>query len=215
MQTRPKLVLFDFDGTLADGFPGIAAAANAVRQKHGHEPLSIEEIKRHVGWGLDHLLIKVVPDADVEADILYYRQHYATTMLAGTHLLPGAHEIVHRLHGQGIRLGVCSNKKRPFTEQLLVMLGVRPPIELVLGPEDVPNHKPAPDMLLAAMAHFGTLPEETLYIGDMEVDILSGRAAGVTVWVVPTGAMSVEQLRAARPARVLTTLWEALALLEG
>src|SRR5262245_43858028 len=112
MQTRPNLVLFDFDGTLADGFPGIAAASNAVRRKHGHEPLSIDEIKRHVGWGLDHLLIQVVPNVDVEADILYYRQHYATTMLSGTHLLPGAHETVHRLNRLGIHMGVCSNKKR-------------------------------------------------------------------------------------------------------
>jgi 2-phosphoglycolate phosphatase len=215
MQPLPKLVLFDFDGTLADGFPGIAAAANAVRRKHGYEPLSVDEIKQHVGWGLDHLIVNVVPDADVDADILYYRQHYATTMLAGTHLLPGAHEVVHRLHQLGIRLGVCSNKKRPFTEQLLEMLQIRPPIELVLGPDDVPNHKPAPDMLLAAMTHFGTDPEETLYIGDMEVDVRSGLGAGVPVWAVPTGAMSAEQLRAAGPARVLNNLWEVLALIEA
>jgi 2-phosphoglycolate phosphatase len=213
MRTNPKLILFDFDGTLADGFPGIAAAANAVRHRHGYPPLSIEEIKQYVGWGLDHLIVNVVPHADLEVDIPYYRQHYATTMLTGTHLLPGAREVVDRLHQDGRRLGVCSNKKRPFTEQLLELLQVKPPIEKVLGPDDVPNHKPAPDMILAAMEYFGTTPEQTLYIGDMEVDVLTGKAAGVQVWTVPTGALSAEQLRAAGAERILESLWDVLGLI--
>jgi len=214
MLYSPTLVLFDFDGTLADGFPGIAAAANAVRHKYGLPPLPIEAIKQYVGWGLDHLIVNVVPDADPDVDVPYYRQHYATTMLAGTHLLPGAREVVHHLHAAGKRLGVCSNKKRPYTEQLLEMLQVKPPIEKVLGPDDVPHHKPAPDMLLAAMDYFGTTPRETLYIGDMEVDILSGQAAGVDVWAVPTGALSADQLRAAHPTRVLNNLWDVVELVE-
>lgn len=213
MIPQPKLVLFDFDGTLADGFPGIGAAVNAVRQSRGHPPLELDAIKKHVGWGLDHLIQHAVPDTEVDRDIVLYREHYATTMISGTELLPGVKEVVDALHQAEIRLGVCSNKKRMYTEQLLEMLGIMPPIERVFGPDDVPNHKPAPDMLYAAMKHFQASPEETLYVGDMIVDIQCAHAAGVPVWAIPTGAMTAEQLLAEKPTRLLSTMHDILTLL--
>ena len=209
-----KLVLFDFDGTLADGFPGIAAAVNAVRESRGHHPVPLDHVKQFVGWGLDHLIKNVVPQTNVEEDIVLYRKHYASTMLTGTELLDGVLDVVNALHRHGIRQGVCSNKKRPYTEQLLEMLGIMPPIESVFGPDDVPRHKPAPDMLLAAMQHFGTQPSETLYIGDMIVDIQCAHAAGVPIWAIPTGAMTASQLEAEKPTRLLNNLRDMLELLK-
>jgi phosphoglycolate phosphatase len=211
----PQLILFDFDGTLADGYAGIAAAANAVRHSHGLPPLPLEEIKRYVGWGLDYLITNVVPTTNVLADVTLYREHYAETMLTGTELLPDAYDVVHSLGKAGHKLGVCSNKRRPFTEVLLERLCIMPPIEKVFGPDDVANHKPAPDMILAAMSYFRTRADATLYIGDMDVDILCGHAAGVPVWTVPTGAMSAEQLQNANASRVLANLQEVLTLLRG
>jgi 2-phosphoglycolate phosphatase len=210
----PRLVLFDFDGTLADGFPGIAAAVNAVRQSRGYEPVSLESVKQYVGWGLDHLVEQIVPGTDLEVDIPLYRQHYASTMLTGTELLPGAKSVLRSLHQGGIRLGVCSNKKRLYTEQLLEHLGIMPPIEKVFGPDDVPHHKPAPDMLLAALKHFGVSAAETIYVGDMSVDIQCAHAAGVPIWAIPTGAMTAEKLSTERPTRLLNSLDEMLPLLK-
>lgn len=213
MNTLPKVVLFDFDGTLADGFPGIAAAVNAVRASKGHPPAPLEEVKQYVGWGLDHLIKQIVPETDVDADIVLYRQHYAQTMLTGTELLPGVVKAVQALARANIRLGVCSNKKRLYTEQLVKFLGIMPPIEKVFGPDDVPFHKPAPDMLLAAMRYFGTTPQETLYVGDMVVDIQCAHAAGVPIWAIPTGAMTAEQLMQEKPAKLMQHIEEMLTLL--
>lgn len=210
----PKLVLFDFDGTLADGFPGIAAAVNAVRQSRGYEPVSVESVKQFVGWGLDHLVKNIVPGTDLAVDIPLYRQHYASTMLTGTELLPGVKTVVKSLHHHGVRLGVCSNKKRVYTEQLLERLGIMPPIEKVFGPDDVPHHKPAPDMLLAALKHFSVGKAETIYVGDMSVDIQCAHAAGVPVWAIPTGAMTAAMLSAERPTSLLQNLEEMLTLLK-
>ncbi len=210
----PKLVLFDFDGTLADGFPGIAAAVNAVRQSRGYEPVSVESVKQFVGWGLDHLVKNIVPETDLDVDIPLYRQHYASTMLTGTELLPGAKTVVESLHRSGVRLGVCSNKKRFYTEQLLQRLSIMPPIEKVFGPDDVPLHKPAPDMLLAALKHFGVSKAETIYVGDMSVDIQCAHAAGVPIWAIPTGAMTGEKLSAEKPTRLLSNLEEMATLLK-
>ena len=129
-------------------------------------------------------------------------------MREGTVLLPGAADALRELRHRGLRLAVCSNKPVEFTRQLLVWLGVANEFEAVLGPEDVPKPKPAPDMLIAACRRLQVAPGETLYVGDMVVDIRTARAAGVAVWVVPTGSDTRETLQAAHPDRIFDGLTE-------
>jgi phosphoglycolate phosphatase-like HAD superfamily hydrolase len=85
--------------------------------------------------------------------------------------------------------------------------------DVVLGPEDVARPKPAPDMLLDALARLGVAGADVLYVGDMTVDVETARAAGVAVWVVPTGSDDIEALRGARPDRLLRDLHELAAAL--
>ncbi|HZT80101.1 MAG TPA: HAD-IA family hydrolase, partial [Gemmataceae bacterium] len=101
---------------------------------------------------------------------------------------------------------VCSNKNVEFTRALLDSLGVAPFFDVVLGPSDVPHPKPAPDMLREALRRLGVAPAEALYIGDMDVDVQTARAAGLPVWVVPTGSADRAALRAARPDRLIEGL---------
>jgi phosphoglycolate phosphatase-like HAD superfamily hydrolase len=84
---------------------------------------------------------------------------------------------------------------------------------VVLGPEDAGRHKPAPDILLLALRRLDVQPAEALYVGDMAVDIQTGRAAGVRTWVVATGSDTPENLDRATPDRRLGTLLEILDLL--
>jgi phosphoglycolate phosphatase len=201
-----KAVLFDFDGTLADSYPAITASVNHVRAAHGLPPLPEAEVRPHVGRGLDVLLRDLVPGADPARSVALYRAHHPSVMRAGTRLMPGAREALSALKGAGCRLAVCSNKNVSFTRELLDYLGLAPAVDVVLGPEDVPRRKPAPDMLLAALARLGVAPTEALYVGDMPIDVATARAAGVPVWVVPTGSADRAALEAAAPDRVLDDL---------
>lgn len=210
----PRAVLFDFDGTLADSYPAITASVNHVRAARGLPPLPEAEVRRFVGRGPAHLLGHTVPGGDLDADLTRYRAHHPSVMRDGTRLLPGARDLLTLLKDRGKRLGVCSNKPRPFTAGLLGMLGIAPFLDVVCGPEDVPRPKPAPDMLVAALATLGVSAGEALYVGDMAVDVETARGAGVRVWVVPTGSDAVAALEAARPDRLLPDLravGEALA----
>jgi phosphoglycolate phosphatase len=199
-------VLFDFDGTLIDSYPAIAASVNFIRHQHGQPGLSVAEVKRHVGRGPDYLLAHTVSGYRKDVDIARYRDHHPTVMFQGTSLLPGATEALTQLHRAGKRLGLCSNKPRLFSAQLLEHLGVAAFFEVVLGPEDVTHPKPAPDMLRAALARLALPANRVLYVGDMAVDVEAARAAGVAVWVVPTGSDAPATLAAARPDRILDGL---------
>jgi 2-phosphoglycolate phosphatase len=213
--TQPtfQAVLFDFDGTLGDSYPAITASVNHVRARYGLEPLSEPEVRRHVGRGPNYLLEHTVPQGSVPANVAAYRAHHPSVLRSGTRLLPGAADTLQTLHERGLLLGVCSNKPVAFTRELLDYLQVAPYLDLVLGPEDVPRPKPAPDMLRAALARLNVLPAQTLYVGDMTVDIQTARGAGVWVWVVPTGSDDLETLKEARPDRLLRDLEDLINIL--
>jgi phosphoglycolate phosphatase len=204
----PRAVLFDLDGTLADSYDAIAASTNHVRVINGLPPLQEAEIKTHVGRGLAMLLADLVPGTDTARNIALYREHHISVMRDRTRLMPGARHAVEVLNRSGRRLAVCSNKNVVFTRALLESLGLARFFDVVLGPEDVPHPKPAPDMLLTALRLLGVSADEALYVGDMDIDVQTGRAAGVAVWVVPTGSADRATLEAARPDRILTGLDE-------
>jgi phosphoglycolate phosphatase len=210
--TDIRAVLFDFDGTLANSYAAITASVNHVRLAHGLQPLREEEVQPHIGRGLPYLLEQTVTGADQHTDQAIYRAHHPGVMLAGTRLLPGAVEALEAFHQSGHRVGVCSNQPRAFTKELLEHLGIGPFIDAAFGPEDVARPKPAPDMIRAALKWLRVSPEEALYIGDMVIDIETGLAAGVRVWVVAGGSDNRETLEAAEPERIFSNLHELVEL---
>jgi len=196
-------LLLDFDGTIADSYSAIAASVNHVRAAYGLPQLTIAEVKVHVGRGLHYLLQQTVPGANLEADAALYRAHHPTVLEHGTRLLPEVGKTLADLHRHQVKIAICSNKPVAFTRTLVKQLGIDSYLSDVLGPEDVPQPKPAPDMLLAALKRLDVDASNALYVGDMTVDIETARAAGVAVWVLPTGSDSRENLVAANPDRIL------------
>jgi phosphoglycolate phosphatase len=211
----PRAVVFDFDGTLADSYDAITASVNHVRAANGLPPLPEAEIKKHVGRGLENLLAELLPGADVGRNVALYREHHAAVMRDHTRLMPRARDAVAALKRGGRRLAVCSNKNVEFTRALLDSLGVAAFFDVVLGPGDVPRPKPAPDMLLEALRRLGAGAAEALYVGDMDVDVQTARAAGVAVWVVPTGSADRATLEAAHPDRIIDGLGELARAVRG
>jgi HAD superfamily hydrolase (TIGR01509 family) len=211
-----RAALFDFDGTLADSFAAITASTNHVRESYGLPALPEPEVRGHVGLGLAHLLAHLVPGVPVEQAIARYRSHHQTVMAALTRPMPGVVRTIPELARRGLRLGVCSNKRVEFTRQLVDTLGLGAHFACVLGPEDVGGRpKPDPAMLLEGVGRLGVSAQESIYVGDMDVDVQTGQAAGVLVWLVPGGAVGLEAAMAAGPDRVLKGFAELLDLLPG
>ena len=97
------------------------------------------------------------------------------------------HRALDALRERGIPLGVCTNKAAPITAIALEALGIRSFFTSVVGARDDIPRKPAPDMLLEALAELGTAPSAALVVGDSKSDIGSARAAGCPVIAVSYG----------------------------
>jgi phosphoglycolate phosphatase len=177
--------LFDFDGTLADSFAAITSSTNHVRASYGLPLLPEAEVRKYVGYGLAQLMGDLVPGAPVDEAVNRYRAHHATVMVSETRLMPGVAETIPELARRGYRLGVCSNKRVEFTRTLIRTLGLHDYFACVLGPDDVGQRaKPDPAMLLEGLTRLKVSANETVYVGDMVVDVQTAKAAGVPVWLV-------------------------------
>lgn len=208
-----RAILFDLDGTLVDSFGPIRDSVNHVRATHGLPPITLETVKACVGNGLVRLLELTVPDGEPRRNAAQFTQHHETVLAAGTRMLPDVRATLEALSARGIKLGLCSNKPLALSQKVLSVLGLDSIFSIVLGPESVPNRKPAPDMLLCAAKLLGESPARMLYVGDMSLDVQTARAAGVPVWVAPSGCESAENLAEARPDRVLAHFAELLDIL--
>ncbi len=202
----PALILFDFDGTLADSYPAITSSVNHTRLAFGMAPLETDVVKRFVGRGPEYLLGNTVPGVNYEAAFALYKAHHPTVLASGTVLLPGVREVLAQLKNKGVLLGICSNKPRLFTQLLVGYLQLTDFFSWILGPEDVVHRKPAPDMLIEGLKRSGLAPGQVLYVGDMSVDVQTARSAGIPIWAVVTGSETEAEIKAAGPDRLFDSM---------
>jgi 2-phosphoglycolate phosphatase len=203
----PRAVFFDLDGTLIDSYDAITSSVNHVRLNRSLEPLTVDEVRPKVGHGVEKLLRSTVPGTDLASDIPLYKEHHQGACVQYTRLLPGAVELLDLLASHGISAGICSNKPKGFTSLILQALEIEGRFATVCGPEDTSHPKPHPGMLLEAGRRLNVSLGDSLYVGDMLVDIQAGRAAGCPIWVVATGSDTHEALSEGQPDGLFADLW--------
>jgi phosphoglycolate phosphatase len=207
--------VFDLDGTLLDSYVGIHDALSAVLEHFGRPPVTVEEARRLVGHGLEALVAKVLPEELRAEAAQRFRFRYKVNAPRLTRLMPGAELVVSELWRRGVKLSIASNKPAVFSRQLLAGFGLEELFAFVGGPDLGFPEKPAPAMVFAALEAMGADPAETLYVGDMTVDVATARAAGLAVAVVPLGSSTREELEAERPDWVVPALADVLDLFDG
>ena len=204
----PKAILFDLDGTLIDSAPDIAAAANELLAEDKLGPLTLLQVRDMVGNGIRKLVERAYaacgePLADSALDARHARmmEIYAARLTDLTTRMPGAAEAMTAWHRAGTKIAVITNKPEAFSRTILVHFGLAPFVDLIVGGDSGPASKPAPDMLLHALAQFGVAPSSALMIGDGPADIDAARAANVRsvavsggYTAVPAGALGADFL---------------------
>lgn len=198
-----KLVIFDLDGTLLNTIGDLAEAANHM--------LALRALPQHdyatyctfVGNGIMRLVERALPEelrtteyvAEARRDFLAY---YIDHIDRKTTPYEGIPELLSTLQARGIRLAVASNKFQAGTEKLIRTFFPDVRFEVVFGQRpDVPL-KPDPAVVEEILACTGVAREETLYVGDSGVDMLTAHAAGVRAVGVSWGFRQRRELLDAR-----------------
>lgn len=182
-------MLFDFDGTLADTAPDLAAAVNRMRADEGHEALPLERLRPFASAGargLLHAAFGVKPDdPEYKAMREEFLDLYAESCCGRTRLFPGVADLLRELARREIRWGVVTNKATRFTERILAHLGLKP--DCVACGDTTPHLKPHPAPLLHAAEQLRLAPQACVYLGDDLRDMKAARAAGMRPIAVEWG----------------------------
>lgn len=182
-------VLFDFDGTLADSAPDLAAALNRMRTKRGLGPLAVEATRAYVSMGARGMLrvgFGMTPeDAAYAAAREEFLALYAEAICVHTRLFSGMAELLAELGRRSIAWGIVTNKAMRLTERIVPALGLAP--ACVVGGDSTPHLKPHPAPLLLAAQRLRLRPADCTYVGDDLRDIQAARAAGMRSVAVDYG----------------------------
>lgn len=197
-----RLVVFDWDGTLADSTAIIESAMSAAFTACGHAPPAAEAVRAFVGLRLDVIVARLLPGgdpADHAALVTAYRQAWASQMdrpELAERLFPGVREGLAALDGGSRLLAVATGKSRNGLNRCLALHGLARHFACLQTPDDAPG-KPHPGMVLAAMDRLGVPPERTVVVGDTAWDMEMARAAGATALGVTWGCHPPDALLAA------------------
>ncbi len=177
----PCLVIFDFDGTLADTWRDIATALNRTLQEAGLPVASAGNVRSWIGDGVVRLLERAVPERMRPAHpipdlVARFLAHYDRCLLDTTVLYPEIADCLAQLAVH--RLAILSNKPTRALERLVVGLGLAGRFAAVVGGDAVPVKKPDPAVVRHVVAQVGVEPGELWMVGDSALDIATGRAAG-------------------------------------
>jgi HAD superfamily hydrolase (TIGR01509 family) len=186
--------LFDVDGTLLDSAADIVGAIQEVLAANGRATAAdFDFLKDYIGHHLAAPFGEIFPDygpAQIDELIRHYRVLYLARGHKATHVYAGVTEALAALAG---RKSTATTKGTPTTRAVLEQFGLIQYFDHVQGTDGFP-YKPAPDVILTALAALGARPEDCLMVGDSPADMEAGKRAGVKTCAVRYGYGKPEDL---------------------
>jgi HAD superfamily hydrolase (TIGR01509 family) len=212
-----ELAIFDFDGTLADTFPPIVAAANDALEAHGFERREEGAVRVLVGLPLEVVMERLAGRrcrrAEVGALCERYRSRFSEIAPLTTHLFDGMRETIEQAHAAGRKLAIATSRRRSSLVSILEAHALVERFGLLVGADCVTHGKPHPEMVHRVLHHYRLQPDRAVVIGDTTFDLQMGRAAGTDTCAVTWGSHSRDELGAEEPDHIVQSARELIALL--
>lgn len=212
-----KCCIFDLDGTLLNTLSTIRYYLNETLKNNGIEPITREACQKYVGNGARKLILRALLEKGIDDDATFnkvfseYNAVYDADPYYLTEPYENISELVDMLISQGITLAVFSNKPDFATRSAISHFFPRK-FKLVRGATDKTPLKPAPDGVFEILKELGFSPDECAYIGDSDVDVLTGKAAGVCKNIaVSWGFRSCDELGRAGAEIIVNSVGEILS----
>lgn len=222
----PRVILFDFDGTLVNTTPLILRSFRATWQKmFGFEMEDADYINTFgtlLHTALKELTERCVADGRIckiddltaKADELLrtYRAFNNEWHDQIVEPFAGIDETLQELRARNFKLGIVSSKIRLGVERGLNLFAMADQFDVIISADDVTNHKPHPEPLLKALDQFGVVAHDAIYVGDSIHDIAAGRAARITTVAAAWGPFPRTDLEALKPDHLLDEPGDLLKL---
>lgn len=206
-----RLIIFDFDGTLADTNALITKTMMMTIDEMGLEKRTREQCASCIGLPLAECFKSLFPISDEVSNLCAatYRRLFEENNVPGAvELFPHVFETIQRLHEKGCVLTIATSRSHFSVAQFIQEFALTPYITYVLGADDVERAKPDPFPVLKTMNELGFKPEETLVVGDMVFDILMGQRAGAKTVGVTYGNGTLADLQACRADYIINDFAE-------
>lgn len=175
-----KAVIFDLDGTLLNTLDDLADSTNYALSKFGYPTRTIDEVRQFVGNGVAKLIERAIPEGknnpNFEKCLNIFKENYAQNMYNKTAPYNGIIEMLSNLKSKGIKIAVVSNKFDLAVKELCKKY-FEEFIDFAAGENEAQGikKKPAPDTVISVLNEFNFAPEDAVYVGDSDVDIMTAK----------------------------------------
>ena len=194
---KTKIIILDFDGTLADTAGVIIRTMQATIQELGLPSRTDSQCAAMIGLRLAEIPAALYPEHEIDGDLYaatYRRLFHIFNTDGAVELYPNVLETLKELKGRGLTLTIASSRSNASLTDYMKSLDLTDTITYILGAEDVKEGKPAPEPVIRTLKEFGFSPEEAIVVGDTVFDIKMGQNAGTRTCGVTYGNGSRESL---------------------
>jgi len=190
-------ILFDLDGTLVDTAPDMAAALDKLCIEENRKPLPFETVRPHVSHG-SVALVKLAFGENLDEKTLErlkkrYLDIYEENIANASRLFDEMNDVLNRLEKRKIKWGVVTNKPEWLTLPLLQALELDQRASCIVSGDTTENRKPHPEPMHHACELTGSIPEESIYVGDALRDIEAGNNAGMKTIIAMYGYIDTHE----------------------
>ncbi len=201
-----EAIIFDLDGTILDTLPDLCGSVNFALGEMGYDTRTLDEVRSFVGNGIGNLIKRAVPSFVTEADtkkcLDIFMEHYNNNLSNLTKPYDGIIEVLRHLKAKGFKLAVLSNK-RDEAVKVLVDKYFPDVFQYVSGEKSNIPRKPHPQGVFNALEELSVSAENTVYVGDSEVDIETARNSGLKCIAVSWGFRDKSVLIECKPEYII------------
>ena len=214
----PKLIIFDFDGTLGDTRQNIIITMQRTMQRVGLPVKSDEECASTIGLTLEDSFKKMYPDVGEDMAVRCvdaYREIFMESVEELVpELFPGVAETLAHLDRMGVKMSIASSRQSQSLLLFLERMGVAQYFPYVLGSDNVVKHKPDPEPVLKTLRELDYSPSDVIVVGDMPVDVAMAHGADVCAIAVTFGNATREELVEANADYIIDDFKQILEIIQ-
>lgn len=214
-----KLIIFDLDGTLVNSLADLADATNYALHSFGYETHELNKYRYFVGDGTLLLIERALPQEKRTPEIIQmvhkvFSEEYRKCCLNKTKPYDKVVEMLKYLKSKGLLLAVASNKPDNFTKEIVHSIFGSEMFDFIHGKRDKVPKKPDPSIAFRIMNEAGAFAEETVFVGDTNIDIKTGKACGAFTIGCLWGFRDFSELKEANADKIVSSADEICDVIE-